>query len=79
MKKFRNVFLCCLFLIVGLSGCKNGNHQEFEQTIDYSILLNFGSCFVYTFEDIETGVWYISTSEGITPRLNSDGTLYISD
>lgn len=79
MKKFRTIFLCCLFLTFGLTGCKNGKHQEFKQTIDYSILLNSGSCFVYAFEDAETGVWYISTSEGITPRLNSDGTLYVSD
>ena len=68
-----------VFLTVGLTGCKNGNYTESEQKIEYSILLNSGSCFVYTFEDAETGVWYISTSEGITPRLNADGTLYVSD
>lgn len=27
--------------------------------------------------DEETGVWYISTNEGITPRLNDDGSLYV--
>lgn len=32
---------------------------------------------VYTFEDPETGVWYLySRNSGITPRLNEDGTLY---
>ena len=65
--------------IFGLTGCKNGNRKEYEYAIDYSLLLNSGSCFVYTFKDEETGVWYISTSEGITLRLNSDGTLYVSD
>lgn len=68
-----------IILTFGLTGCKGGNYQESEQAIDYSILLNSGSCFVYTFRDEETGVWYISTSEGITPRLNEDGTLYVSN
>ena len=54
-----------VILAFGLTGCKNGNHK--------------GSCFVYTFRDKETGVWYISTAKGITPRLNADGTLYVSD
>lgn len=32
---------------------------------------------IYTFEDLETGVWYLySNDTGITPRLNADGTLY---
>lgn len=26
--------------------------------------------------DEATGVWYISTAEGVTPRLNLDETLY---
>lgn len=68
-----------VILAFGLTGCKNGNHKEYEYAIDYSILLNSGSCSVYTFRDEETGVWYISTSEGVIPRLNSDGTLYVSD
>ena len=68
-----------VILAFGLTGCKNGNHKECEYTIDYSILLNSGSCFVYTFRDKATGVWYISTAKGITPRLNADGTLYVSD
>lgn len=67
-------------LIFAMSGCgKEGNYKENEQKIDYSVLINSGSCFVYTFQDEETGVWYISTSEGVIPRLNSDGTLYVSD
>lgn len=68
-----------VILVFGLTGCKNGNHIESEQKIAYSILLNSGSCFVYTFRDNETGVWYISTARGITPRLNADGTLYVGD
>jgi hypothetical protein len=64
----------------GLTGCqKGGNRIKNEHKTDYSILINFGSKFVYTFKDEETGVWYISTPEGVTPRFNSDGTLYVSD
>ena len=62
-----------LAICFGMTGCINQ-----ENTSWYGIL-NDGSCFVYTFKDEETGVWYISTSEGITPRLNADGTLYVSE
>lgn len=40
------------------------------------MLINSGSAFVYSFKGPETGVWYLCTSRGVTPRLNSDGTLY---
>lgn len=70
------VILFVLSLCLVLSGCVEGNKKETANITSYEILLNTGSCFVYTFEDEETGVWYLSTSEGITPRLNSDGNLY---
>jgi len=42
-------------------------------------LAKIGSNYTYTFYDVETGVWYIATNNGgITPRLNADGTLYVS-
>lgn len=69
--------ICGLLLIaIVLTGCKAGNKVESGKT-DFSVLLNDGSAFVYTVKDSETGVWYICTQHGITPRLNSDGTLYI--
>lgn len=69
--------ICSLLLItIVLTGCKAGNIVESEKT-DFSVLLNDGSAFVYTVEDPETGVWYMCTQHGITPRLNSDGTLYV--
>lgn len=79
MKNWKLPLIIAIIFIFtfGLTGCKNGNRKEYEYAIDYSILLNSGSCFVYAFRDEETGVWYISTSEGITPRLNADGTLYV--
>lgn len=81
MKNWKLPLIIAIVIILafGLSACKNGNRIENEQKIDYSLLLNSGSCFVYTFKDEETGVWYISTAEGVTPRLNADGTLYVSD
>lgn len=81
MKKKIVILFMTLILSVGLTGCdsKEGNYQESTVPIDYSVLLNSGSCFVYTFKDEETGVWYICTSKGITPRLNSDGSLYGSE
>lgn len=56
-----------------------GNYVGAEQSTTNKILLNSGSMFVYTFCDEETGVWYISSSKGVTPRLNADGSLYVSD
>ena len=63
-----------------LTGCSftKGNYTGVEQNTTNKILLNDGSRFVYTFCDEETGVWYISSSQGITPRLNADGSLYIN-
>ena len=71
--------LLILLLILCMFGCVSGNMQKSESNTTYKILLNSGSCFVYTFKDTETGVWYISTSEGVTPRLNVDGTLYVNN
>lgn len=59
-----------------LTGCKRGNKVQTEKT-DYSVILNDGSAFVYSFKDPLTNVWYISSGDGITPRLNQDGTLYV--
>lgn len=33
--------------------------------------------FVFTFKDPDTNVWYISAENGVTPRLNKDGSLYV--
>ena len=78
-KKVIGLILVLAMCFGGLTGCVEGNQIESLDKIEYSILLNEGSCFVYTFKDEETGVWYISTSRGVTPRLNADGTLYVSE
>lgn len=73
--------LICLLLAFMLTGCKGGDSQSNipAGTVKYEILLNSGSVFVYTFQDPITGVWYLSTSEGIAPRLNADGSLYVEE
>nr|DAP07843.1 MAG TPA: Prokaryotic membrane lipoprotein lipid attachment site [Caudoviricetes sp.] len=75
MKKF----LICLLSVFMLTGCGGGKEQSDipSGTVKYEMLLNHGSKFVYTFQDPITGVWYLSTSEGITPRLNADGSFYL--
>lgn len=79
MKKKLILGILIVLTMFILSGCVSGNRQEICEKTSYKILLNSASCFVYTFKDEETGVWYLSTSEGITPRLNSDGSLYIGN
>ena len=53
--------------------------MKFIDNTEYQILLNVGSCFVYSFRDEETGVWYVATRGGVTPRLNADGSLYVDE
>lgn len=80
MKKKVIGFILVLIICFGLTGCVEGEQVESEGKTEYSILLNDGNCFAYTFKDEETGVWYISTYKGgTTPRLNADGTLYVSE
>ena len=74
---FKKLLLICLIIIASvlLVGCKGGTEVEVDRT-EYSIILNSGSSFVYTFKDPNTDVWYICADNGVTPRLKSDGTLY---
>lgn len=78
MKKIVSVLLITLIFTFSFTGCKSGNNQNKypDGLVKYDLLLNTGSCFVYAFQDPETEVWYLSTSGGITPRLNEDGSLY---
>lgn len=80
MKKKVIGLILVLAICFGLTGCVEGDKVENTYKTEYSILLDDGTCFVYTFKDEETGVWYISTYRGgSTPRLNADGTLYVSE
>lgn len=68
--------ICLLSICLILTGCVSGTKVPTEKT-EYSIMLNSGSCFVFTFKDPDTNVWYISNKYVVTPRLNQDGTLYV--
>ena len=77
MKKILSILITAIITTTMLCGCVEGEQIESKNNTEYQVWLNFGSCFVYSFKDEETGVWYISTSEGITPRLNTDGSLFV--
>lgn len=68
--------ICLLLFCFTLTGCKPGDKVPTEKT-EYSIVLNSASSFVFTFKDPDTNVWYIASGEGLTPRLNQDGSLYV--
>lgn len=86
MKRKILLLIILVATMTTLSACRSNESsvkiQTYDNMIDseynttYQILLNSGSCFVYTFKDEATGVWYIASSKGVTPRLNADGTLY---
>lgn len=78
MKRLKYIVVLIIAAIGLITGCKSGDEQSSipDGVVKYEILLNTGSCFVYTFQDPETDVWYISTSEGVFPRLGEDGGLY---
>ena len=67
-----------LIILTTLTGCK-GKEIKSEDEWDYTVKINVGSSFVYTMVDSETGVNYIATKYGITPRLNADGSIYSSN
>lgn len=67
------MFIAILFYI---NRCTSGNKVPTEKT-EYSIILNSGSAFVFTFKDSDTNVWYIASDKGVTPRHNQDGSLYV--
>lgn len=76
MKKLLIIALSALTL----TACVSGSKREIETEGEYSEMFYTFSNIVYTFQDPETGVWYIMTNRGgIMPRLNSDGTIYITD
>lgn len=78
MKRLKYITALIIVVIGLMTGCTSGDEQSNipDGAVKYEILLNTGSCFVYTFQDPETGVWYLSTSEGVFPRLGEDGGLY---
>lgn len=87
MKKF-GIAVMILAIMVSFVGCGVSIEYKTEEQSTSSnetlkeVFGNTTTC-VYTFVDEETGVNYIIYSGyykgGITPRLNADGSLYISE
>ena len=75
MKKKFMLFVMLIILCISLTACKKDIEVKEYNSFKYQDITNM----VYAFEDQDTGVWYISNRRGgITPRLNSDGSLYIT-
>ena len=79
MKRKLSIVVILLMLTLSMTACIKGEPKEAVNNTKNQMLLNSGSMFVYTFQDNETGVWYIATNGGVTPRLNADGSLYVTD
>ena len=75
MKKIIAILISMSMCVV-LCSCTGGESLKPKNNTDHRILVNWGSCFVYEIKDADTGVWYICSGEGITPKLNADGSLY---
>lgn len=79
MKKKIALALMLVVLALSTTACVEGELMEHATDTKSQMLLNSGDQYVYTFQDTETGVWYISAGKGVTPRLNVDGSLYVTD
>lgn len=79
-KKLLMMFLVAA-MTFGLSGCVEGQQLQAERNTEWHRMLGMFNrgIFVYSFRDEETGVWYISNGDGVTPRLNADGSLYVTE
>lgn len=75
MKKIISLFTITA-ICFALCSCTKGQQLEPRHNTDYRVLINSGSLFVYEIKDADTGVWYICSGGGITPKLNADGSLY---
>ena len=63
-----------LIILTSLTGCK-GKEIKSDDEWNYTVVINEGSAFIYTI----TGVNYIATKYGITPRLNADGSIHLTN
>ena len=81
MKKKLLLLILVATIVFGLSGCAGGQQLQAERNTEWHRMLDMFNrgIFVYSFRDEETGVWYISNGDGITPRLNADGNLYVTE
>ena len=66
-----------LIILTSLTGCKGKEIKSDEW--NYTVVINEGSTFIYTITDSEIGVNYIATKYGITPRLNADRSIHLTN
>lgn len=80
MKKKILLLILAATIVFGLSGCAGGQQLQAEKNTEWQRMLSIVSrnILVYSFRDEETGVWYIATNNGVTPRLNANGSLYVT-
>lgn len=80
VKKKLLLLILAATIVFGLSGCAGGQQIRAERNTEWQRMLSIVSrnILVYSFRDEETGVWYIATNNGVTPRLNADGSLYVT-
>ena len=89
-KKVRNGLICGVFLLSGLflGACATTTYAEQERPLKIWFENQNGMMQTYCIVDESTGVNYIVVSgelygkgigTAITPRLNADGTLYVSE
>lgn len=93
MKK-KLLYLLCSIITISIMGCSSSSEStsEKETTIseDNSVsqIYKFDNSDIYIITDPETGVQYLVYSHrehldagmgGITPRLNADGTIMVSE
>ena len=89
-KKVRNGLICGVFLLSGLilGACATTTYAEQERPLKIWFENQNGMMQTYCIVDENTGVNYIVVSgelyskgigTAITPRLNADGTLYVSE
>lgn len=80
MKKKLLMILLLATMAFGLSGCAGGQQIRAERNTEWQRMLSIVSrnILVYSFRNEETGVWYMATNNGVTPRLNADGSLYVT-
>lgn len=81
MKRKMVLMAAVLVMSLSMTACIGREVKETGNTdgAKYEILLSTGFGGAYTFQDPKTGVWYMATSYGVTPRLNSDGSLYVTE
>ena len=72
----KKMIVIVILIAIVFCGCV-GNETKTESAANYQIIFSDGTIWLYTFQDVDTGVWYFTSYHGGTcVRYNEDGTLY---